>query len=104
VLHGDCLYALDETRDLTCLDVRTGAVRWRQKGFQKGSLIRVDDRLIVLGENGRLALVECDPDGYRELARARPFRGRCWTLPVLADGRLFLRDQKEVLCLDVRKR
>jgi outer membrane protein assembly factor BamB len=104
VLHDGHLYALDETRDLTCLDVRTGEVRWRHKGFRKGSLIRVDDRLVVLGEDGRLALVACDPQGYREVARARPFRQRCWTLPVLADGRLFLRDQQEVVCLGVRKR
>ncbi len=116
VLHGDCLYALDETRDLTCLDVRTGAVRWRKGdarfrkksalrgGFQKGSLIRVDDRLLVLGEDGRLGLVECDPEGYRETALARPLRGRCWTQPVLADGRLLLRNQSEVVCLDLRKR
>ena len=102
VLHGDHLYGLDETRDLTCLAVHTGEVRWRQRGFRKGSLIGVDDRLIVLGEDGRLALLRCDAEGFRELARARPFRDRCWTLPVLADGRLFLRDQNEVVCLDVR--
>jgi hypothetical protein len=103
VLHGEYLYGLDETRDLTCLDVRTGKVRWRKRGFRKGSLLRVDDRLIVLGEDGRLALVACDPEAYREVARARPFQGRCWTLPVLADGRLFLRDQSEVVCLELRE-
>jgi outer membrane protein assembly factor BamB len=104
VRHGEYLYGLDETRDLTCLSIRTGEVMWRQSGFQKGSLMRIDDRLLVLGENGRLALVECNPKEYRELARTRPFRDRCWTLPVLADGRLFLRDRREVLCLDLRKR
>jgi hypothetical protein len=98
---GDCLYALDEKRDLTCLDVRTGQVKWRQRGFQKGSLIGADGHLIVLGEKGRLALVEADPEQYRELARAQPFRDRCWSLPVLAGGRLLLRDQKKVLCLNV---
>jgi outer membrane protein assembly factor BamB len=104
VLHGDHVYGLDETRDLTCLNVRTGKVRWRKRGFRKGSLIRVNDHLIVLAEDGTLALVECDPERSREVARARPFTDRCWTLPVLADGRLFLRDQKEILCLDLSQR
>jgi outer membrane protein assembly factor BamB len=102
VLHKGYLYAADETRDLTCLDVRSGEVKWRKSGFKKGSLLRVDDRLIILGEQGHLALVDCDADEYREAARCRPFRGRCWTMPVLADGRLLLRDQNEFVCFDVR--
>jgi outer membrane protein assembly factor BamB len=103
VLHGGQLYAADETRDLTCLDVRTGEVKWRKSGFKKGALLRVDDRLIILGEQGHLALVDCNAEEYREVARSRPFRGRCWTMPVLADGRVYLRDQSEIVCLDVSK-
>jgi outer membrane protein assembly factor BamB len=102
VRHGNYLYGLDETRGLTCLDLRTGEVCWRQKGFQKGSLLRNGATLLILGENGRLALAEANPDEYRELARAQPLSGRCWTLPALAEGRLFLRNQSHVLCLDVR--
>jgi outer membrane protein assembly factor BamB len=101
VLHGGQLYACDETRDLTCMDVRTGEVKWRKSGFKKGSLLRVDDRLLILGEQGHLALADCDGEEYREAARCRPFRGRCWTMPVLAGGRLYLRDQSEIVCLDV---
>jgi outer membrane protein assembly factor BamB len=105
VRYGDHLYALDERRDLTCLDLRTGKAVWRETGFLKGSLIRIDDRLLVLGENGKLALIEANPKEYRELARARPLRdNRCWALPVVADGRLFLRDRRQVLCLNLRKR
>src|SRR5262249_29884784 len=103
VLHGEQIYALDEKRDLTCLELKTGKVLWRRRGFQKGSLIRVDDRLVILGERGNLALAACDAAGDRELARAKPFQARGWTMPVLADGRLYLRDQGEVVCLDVRK-
>src|SRR5262249_25600908 len=54
VLHGGNLYAADEKRDLTCLDVRTGEVKWRVATraalFQKASILRVDDRLLVMGE------------------------------------------------------
>jgi outer membrane protein assembly factor BamB len=104
VRHGDFLYGLDESRDLTCLSLRTGQAIWRERGFMKGTLLRVDDRLIVLGERGKLALIDASPKGYHELAKAQPFRDRCWTMPALADGRLFLRDQRQVLCLDLRKR
>src|SRR5262249_11463311 len=95
VRYQDYVYALDETRDLTCLDLRTGQVKWREKGFRKGSLLRVDGYLLVLGEDGRLALLEATPQEYRERARWKPFRNgnRCWTLPALAEGKLFLRDQ-----------
>jgi outer membrane protein assembly factor BamB len=109
VRYRDGLYAIDETRDLTCLDVRTGKVLWRHRGFLQGSLLRVDDRLLVLGGDGKLALVEADPDRFRTLALVEadsdrwPSHGRCWTVPVLAGGRLYLRDEGEVLCLDLRK-
>jgi outer membrane protein assembly factor BamB len=104
VRQGHHVYGLDEKRDLTCLDLLTGAVCWRQTGFFKGSLLRVDGNLLVLGEKGRLSLVEANPTEFRERARARPLRSdRCWTMPVLADGFLYLRDQKRLLCLDLRK-
>lgn len=114
--RGDHVYGLDETRDLTCLDLRSGRVAWRfdkpeddeeegglrRLGFKKGALIRIADRLLVLGEEGKLALVEATPEAYRELAATRPFRDRCWALPVLIDGRLLLRDRRTVQCFDLR--
>jgi outer membrane protein assembly factor BamB len=103
VRYRDHLYAIDETRDLTCIDLRTGDVCWRRRGFLQGSLLRVDGRLLVLGGDGKLALVDADPDRFRQEAVARPLRGRCWTVPALADGKLYLRNEEEVLCLDLRQ-
>jgi outer membrane protein assembly factor BamB len=94
---GEHLYALDEERDLTCLEIRTGQVRWRQRGFQKGSLIRIGDRLLILGENGNLALVKANPEEYEEIAKARPFRDRSWALPAFANGQLLLRDRRNMV-------
>jgi outer membrane protein assembly factor BamB len=102
VRHGAYVYGFDNSM-LVCLDLRTGEVCWKQRGFDKGSLLCVDDYLLVLGEDGLLALAEADPTEYREQARARPFSGRSWTLPALAGGRLFLRNESELLCLDLRK-
>jgi outer membrane protein assembly factor BamB len=122
VRRGDYLYGFNEAR-LTCIDVKTGKKEWDEGGFQKGSLLLVGDRLIVLGERGELALFEASPraekaGGSRARAKVeRVFERRrslCWTMPVLADGKLLLRsadpewrrttDEDEIVCLDLRKR
>jgi outer membrane protein assembly factor BamB len=97
VRHGEHVYGFDENF-LVSLSLRTGKTCWKQRGFNKGSLLRSGDTLVVLGETGNLALVEATPDEYRELKSARPLpwppkETRCWTMPVLADGRLYVRGQ-----------
>jgi outer membrane protein assembly factor BamB len=103
VRYRDHIFGFNET-NLVCLDLRTGEVRWSKSGFQKGSLLRVDHYLLVLGETGKLALMEASAEEPEPIASARPFSRRCWTMPVLAEGRLFLRDEEQVLCLDVRRK
>jgi len=103
VLHQEHLYGFDNAV-LACMEFRTGKVRWKQRGFGKGSLLIAGGHLIILGENGKLALAEASPDEYREMASFQVLPGQCWTLPALADGRLYVRDQQQVLCLDLRKR
>ena len=102
VLVGSYLYGFNEST-LTCLDARTGAVCWKQGGFGKGSLLRTEKYLVVLGERGKLALVEASPEGYKELSRCQPLKTRSWAMPVLVDGRLYLRDEEKILCLDLRR-
>jgi outer membrane protein assembly factor BamB len=98
VLIGDYLYGFDDA-NLTCLELRTGEARWRERGFNKGSVLGVGDQLLVLGEDGKLALAKATPDGWQRLASARPLSSKCWTVPVLAGGRLYLRDESKLLCL-----
>lgn len=100
VLDRRHLYGFDDDF-LICLALETGEVRWKARGFGKGSLVAADDRLIVLGETGRLALVEATPAEFRERAAARISETRCWAAPSVAKGRLFLRDQDSILCFDV---
>lgn len=101
VLQGDYLYGFDNAI-LTCIEVDTGEEQWRHRGFGKGSLLLADGHLIILGEGGKLALVEVSPNEYREKARFQLFDDKCWTVPTLAGGRLYLRNQKEMVCLDLR--
>jgi outer membrane protein assembly factor BamB len=102
VLYNDHFYGFDEAY-LVCMELRTGKVLWKQRGFQKGSLLVADGRLIVLGENGVLALAEAGPEQYREQATCTISQSKCWAMPVLTQGKLYVRDQENIMCLDLVK-
>ena len=101
VLQGNYLYGFDNAI-LTCIEVNTGEEQWRQRGFGKGSLLLAEGYLIILGEGGKLALAEAAPSEYKEKALFQLFDDKCWTVPTLAGGKLYLRNQKEMVCLDLR--
>lgn len=98
VLVGEHLYGFDNGT-LKCVEAATGEELWAQRGFAKGSLLYADGHLVLLGERGQLAIAQATPDGYREQARHQLFKSRTWTMPSLADGRLFVRDQAQLVAL-----
>ncbi|MGH7599555.1 MAG: PQQ-binding-like beta-propeller repeat protein, partial [bacterium] len=100
ILQGDYLYGFDGGT-LKCIEWNTGAEKWKQRGFGVGTLIYADGHLIVLGDKGRLALVEAAPTGYKEKAVAEILNGTCITVPALAGGKLYVRNTKELACLDM---
>ncbi len=103
VMLGGFLYGFDDNR-LTCLDWKTGEKKWDEKSPQKGALMAVGNKLIVLGETGRLAIVEASPAAYKEIAAVKVLDGRCWTMPVLSNGRIYIRNSDgHLVCLDVSK-
>ncbi|HKQ63097.1 MAG TPA: PQQ-binding-like beta-propeller repeat protein [Candidatus Polarisedimenticolaceae bacterium] len=101
VVVGQGIYGFDNAT-LRCLSVDSGAPSWAKRGYGKGSLIAVDGLLIVLGDQGQLALATATPAGYEEQGTLRAFTDKSWTSPTLADGRLYLRNQRELLCIDLR--
>lgn len=89
---------------LTCLNYETGESKWSQKGMGTGSVMIADDKLIILSENGKLVIAPASPDGFRELSSAQILTGRCWTVPVLANGRIYARSAAgRLVCVDVRQ-
>lgn len=100
VLHENFLYGTDRYI-LKCIDARTGEQAWQQRGFGEGSLIMVDGHLLVLGTSGNLALVEAAPAAYQEKASAQILKGRCFTPPAFANGKLYLRNETEMVCLNL---
>jgi hypothetical protein len=92
---------------LHCIDMRTGGVRWSVAGFGRGSTIMVDNHLVTLTEGGDLVLSVPTPVAYtaRGRFRAIPFysssTNRCWNVPAIADGRVYVRSTSYVACFDL---
>ncbi len=105
VLIGGYLYGFSSAI-LTAMKFDTGEVAWRDRSVGKGSLVFADERLYLFSERGVAALVEATPSGYREHGRFTLETGSLptWTHPVVANGRLLLRDQDTVYAYDVRGR
>lgn len=103
------LYGIDgrqESRSakLKCVEWATGKVRWAQDDFRCAALIHADGLFLASAETGDLVLFEASPDGYKELARAKVLDEPVRALPALAGGRLFVRDGKKLLALEVGKK
>jgi len=98
---GDAIYGFDNAT-LKCLDLASGEVKWAHRGFGKGSVIGVDDRLLVLTVKGDLVMVQASPEAYEELGRTPALEGKSWTAPSYAGGRVYLRNLTQMTCLDLR--
>ena len=105
VLVGDHLYGYS-SRIFTCMRFDTGQVAWQDRAVGKGQVIYGDGLLYLLSEGGAVALVEPSPDGYKEISRFEIGRGDypTWTLPVIADGKLYLRDQDKLSSYNIQAR
>ncbi len=101
------VYGADD-QVLTCFSLETGQAVWRNRSVGKCSLTCADGRLYVRGErSGAMALVEATPSGYHETGRFMPPRRtiplRPGRTPSWSAGRLFLRDQDDLLCYSLRR-
>jgi len=100
VLYRGTLYGFDNGT-LKAIDPGTGEQHWAHRGLGKGSLIAADGLLIVLSDRGKLVLVEATPEEYHERSSFQALTGKSWTVPTLANGRVYLRNHEEIVCLKV---
>lgn len=104
VLDGH-VYGSSDPGILTCIELATGTTKWRERALGKGSLVAVDGRLITRSERGTVCLAKVSPEGCEIVGRfEQPDRSDkpAWPHPVVADGKLYLRDQDALWCYDVR--
>ena len=109
ILLGDYLYGFSDSKGWICQEFKSGDIKWNDKGVGKGSIGYADGHFYCRSEGGKgiVALIEATPDGYKEAGRfEQPERSakNSWPHPVIANGRLYLRDQDVLLCYDVRKK
>jgi outer membrane protein assembly factor BamB len=107
VAVGEQLYGFTGRQEvgaqLRCIDWKTGKVRWTEPGFGCGSIVAVGSKLFVLSEGGDLFLVEASGEKYQEKARASVLRSPCRAHLALADGLLYARDDRKLVCWKVKK-
>ena len=110
VEHDGYLYGVHGRADqgaahLRCIDAATGDIRWSKDGFGVAHAILAGDKMLLLGEDGKLTLIAADPKRCRELASAQIARGTTRALPALSGGKLFVKvngpEHGELLCVDV---
>ena len=109
---GKHIYGYSDQIGWVCQDFMTGEEVWAEEGkLDKGAIIAADNRLYCVGEDsGTVVLLAASPDGYKEHGRftlspqseQRARQGKVWTHPVVANGKLYLRDQELLYCFDVK--
>jgi outer membrane protein assembly factor BamB len=104
VLVGDYLYGFSSAV-LAAMEFKTGKLAWRDRSVGKGNCIYADQRLYCLSEDGVAGLVEATPAAYKEVSRFEIVRGafNTWTAPVVANGQLYLREQGNLYCYNIKR-
>lgn len=109
VLYDGNLYGPDgdtgEHAPLKCLEFTTGKELWAQAHFGVGAVSIADGKLIAMSGAGELIIAPATASGFKPTARAQLFGGNCWTVPVLANGRIYCRNGRgDVVVVDAQKK
>lgn len=89
-------------QELRCIDPLTGDVRWSE-AFATGSVIAAGKQLIILTEKGELVIAPADPKAFKPTARGQILGATTRAIPALADSRLYARDSKRLVCVDLSR-
>jgi len=106
ILHEGSLYTSDQNA-IVCADFLTGTEHWRVRRLEQGSakhgtLVLADGHLFMLTEDGRLLITPVSTSGYEPITTAEILSGKCWTVSVIDNGRLFARSLERVACFQLR--
>ena len=108
-VHKDgYLYGFDGRQEfgqrLRCVELATGKVMWNVDGFGAGTLLIAGDALVIMRESGELALAPASPKAFRFNARAQLLPGVVRAYPALADGRYFVRNDRQLRAFDLTRK
>jgi outer membrane protein assembly factor BamB len=105
VIYDNHLYGFDGAF-LVCVSLERGQRSWKERGYGAGQVLLLDDQgvLLVLTETGDVALVKAQPSELNELARIPALEGKTWNHPVIAHGRLYIRNDHWMACYKLKTR
>ncbi len=103
VCAGDVMYGAGPTRTsiMMAFDVKTGEIVWRERGFSSPKPIKVGDKLIILNEDGTLMVASPTREKIDVHCKAQLLEAKAWAAPTIAGTKLYLRDRKRIMALDL---
>ena len=101
VLHEGYIYGLDGAI-LACIDAATGEIQWKGGRYGYGQLLLASGHLVVVTERGDLVLVRATPAGHEEVASSGAIEGKTWNVPAFADGKVLVRNARQMAAFDLR--
>ena len=101
VIHKGHAFGFDG-RILSCIDLSDGQRKWKGGRYGHGQVMLASGHLVVVTEDGDLALVRATPERHAEVARLPILDGKTWNHPAIADGYLLVRNTTEMAALDLR--
>jgi outer membrane protein assembly factor BamB len=105
VVHNGHAYGFDIDR-FCCIDLSTGKRTWKEGRYGRGQVMVLPEQslLVVVSETGDIVLLRADPNRHEELGKFPAIKGKTWSHPVIAHGRLYVRNAEEMACYDVGSR
>ena len=104
VRDGDWVYGTIGTMApafMTAVNLRTGEIAWRERGFSKANCVYGDGKMIILDEDGNLALATATPEGLTVHSKCKVAERYAWATPTLVGATLYVRDRKHIMALDL---
>jgi outer membrane protein assembly factor BamB len=83
------------------IDLKTGAVLWQNREFARSTFLHADNKLIIIDEDGNLGLATASPKGLQVLAKTPLLTNRAWTVPTLIGTKLYVRDRRNIVALEL---
>jgi hypothetical protein len=83
------------------IDLETGKILWQNRDFARSTFLYADKKLIVLDEDGQVGIAEPTASGLNTRSRAPLLTNRAWTVPTLVGTKLYVRDRKEIVALEM---
>lgn len=103
---GDYIYGPSGSHQtasfMACINAKTGRIAWRKRGHPSANAVYADGKLVVLDSDGRLALARVTPEAFTILSTVALFDDRSWTVPTIAGSRMYVRDAKRILAMDLQ--